>query len=305
MRVLITGGAGFIGSHLVDFYLREGAEVVVVDNLITGSRENLSDHKRLTLVEEDVSGKLSVTGPFDLIFHLASPASPKDYLRLPIETLRTGSVGTINTLELARSCRARYILASTSEVYGDPQVHPQEESYFGNVNPVGPRSVYDEAKRFAEAVTFAYQRKYGLKTTIIRIFNTYGPRMKKEDGRAIPTFFAQALRNEPITVFGDGNQTRSFCYIDDLIRGMVGLTRIDHPGPINLGNPDEYRIIELATMIKEITNSASPITFAPPLEDDPRRRCPDISLVRSLIGWQPEIPLKEGLRRYYEWIRDI
>ncbi|HID32292.1 MAG TPA: SDR family oxidoreductase [bacterium (Candidatus Stahlbacteria)] len=304
MRILATGGAGFIGSHVVEYYLKQGFDVVVVDNLSTGSRENLPSHKSLRFIEADITEDLELDGPFDLIYHLASPASPRDYLRLPIETLKVGSIGTINTLRLARRFQAKYILASTSEVYGDPEVHPQDESYFGNVNPIGPRSVYDEAKRFAEAVTASYRREFGIKTMIIRIFNTYGPRMKKGDGRAIPTFVDQALGSKPITVYGDGSQTRSFCYIDDLISGMVRLAEVDHPGPVNLGNPDEFPIIELAHLVKELTGSKSPITFSPLPQDDPKRRCPDITLASKLTGWRPQVPLREGLKHYIEWIRN-
>lgn len=305
MRILITGGAGFIGSHLTDYYLKKGAEVIVIDNLITGKKENLPDHPNLKFIKSDINDKIEVKGQIDYIFNLASPASPKDYLEFPIETMRTGSIGTINTLDLARDLETRYILASTSEIYGDPLVHPQSESYLGNVNPIGPRSVYDEAKRFAEAITSGYRRKYGLETTIIRIFNTYGPRMKKDDGRAIPTFVDQALKNIPITIYGDGSQTRSFCYIDDLIDGIVEIAQTKHPGPINLGNPDEFTIKELADLVIKLTRSQSRFEYQDLPQDDPKRRCPDISLVRTLVGWQPRIMLEDGLREYVEWIKNI
>ncbi|HIE06143.1 MAG TPA: SDR family oxidoreductase [bacterium (Candidatus Stahlbacteria)] len=305
MRILITGGAGFIGSHLAEYYLNKNEDVVVIDNLITGKKENLPEDPKLNFIKADINDNPKIDGPFDIIFHLASPASPKDYLDFPIETMTTGSIGTINTLEWARDFECRYIFASTSEVYGDPSVHPQDESYFGNVNPIGPRSVYDEAKRFGEAITSAYRRRYGLKTTIIRIFNTYGPRMKKTDGRAVPTFVEQAIKDKSITIFGDGSQTRSFCYIDDLIRAIIKISQIDHPGPVNLGNPTEYTILELAKLIIKLTNSKSKITYQSLPEDDPQRRCPDIKLAQSLIDWQPQVSLEDGLKRYVGWVKNI
>uniref|UniRef100_A0A7V3RI09 SDR family oxidoreductase n=1 Tax=candidate division WOR-3 bacterium TaxID=2052148 RepID=A0A7V3RI09_UNCW3 len=308
MKVLITGGAGFIGSHLLDYYLNKGAEVIVVDNLITGKEENIISHKenkRFRFLRHDICEPLPIKEKIDLLLHFASPASPLDYLKYPIETMKTASIGTVNMLEFARSSDAKFILASTSEVYGDPLVHPQVEEYWGNVNPVGIRSVYDEGKRFAEAITIAYHRKFKLKIGIARIFNTYGERMRPGDGRVIPTFIEQALKNEPITIFGDGNQTRSFCYISDLIRGITRLAEIDYPMPINLGNPKEFTIIELARKIKELCNSNSEFTFKPLPEDDPHRRNPDITKARKILGWEPEIELDEGLRRVIDWFRII
>ncbi|HEY3020389.1 MAG TPA: UDP-glucuronic acid decarboxylase family protein [Solirubrobacteraceae bacterium] len=299
---LVTGGAGFLGSHLCDELLRRGHRVICVDNLETGSLANIA-HIR---VPEFVHLNLDIIEPYhvdegvDFVYHLASPASPIDYLRLPLHTLKVGSYGTHHTLGLAKKHRARFLLASTSEVYGDPQVHPQRESYWGHVNPIGPRGVYDEAKRYAEALTMAYHRQQGVDTAIIRIFNTYGPRMRPHDGRAIPTFLRQALQDRPITVFGDGSQTRSFCYVDDLIRGMIALAESGHHQPVNIGNPDEFTLLELAEAVVAVTESGSEIVFEALPTDDPQVRQPDISLARELLGWQPEVTLREGLRRTIE-----
>ena len=307
MRVLLTGVAGFIGSHLADRLLAEGHEVVGLDNFLTGSRDNIAHlmgHPRFTLVEQDVSQPLEVDGPFDAVLHFASPASPNPlspygYPNLPIETLRVGSLGTFHTLDVARRFGARYMLASTSEVYGDPQVHPQPETYWGHVNPVGERAVYDEAKRFAEALTMAYHRKYGLDTRIVRIFNTYGPRMRLDDGRVIPNFIGQALRGEPLTIYGDGSQTRSFCYIDDLVEGILRLLEVREPYPVNLGNPREMTVLELAHTINRLVGNKAGVTFFPERrqEGDPNRRCPDITKARTLLRWEPQVDLEEGLTR--------
>ncbi|MER3417110.1 MAG: NAD-dependent dehydratase [Gemmataceae bacterium] len=306
MRVVITGGAGFIGSHLCDRFLADGHEVICVDNFITGRRENiehLTAHPRFQLIEHNISHPLHLDGPVDAVLHFASPASPGDYLRHPIPTLKVGSLGTHNTLGLAKAKGARYLLASTSEVYGDPEVHPQREEYWGHVNPIGVRGVYDEAKRFAEALTMAYHRYHGLNTHIVRIFNTYGPRMRLDDGRALPNFMAQALRGDPLTVYGDGSQTRSFCYIDDLVEGIVRLLHLDYAGPVNLGNPNEVSILDFAKEIIELTGSQSPIVFAPLPEDDPRVRRPDISLARKLLNWEPRTDRREGLARTLAYFR--
>lgn len=307
MKILITGGAGFIGSHLVDYYLAKGDEVIVVDNLITGQEKNIKHHsgdKKFKFLNTDVCSLGRIDMSIDFIFHLASPASPFDYLKYPIETMQTASVGTINMLELALNKKAKFILASTSEVYGDPLVHPQKEDYWGNVNPIGLRSVYDEGKRFAEAITMAYHRKYNLEIGIVRIFNTYGERMRSGDGRVIPTFINQALKNEPMTIFGDGNQTRSFCYISDLIRGIVELTRTDYSMPVNLGNPIEFTVIELAQKIKKLCNSKSPFVFQTLPEDDPHRRKPDITRAKELLKWEPEVDLETGLIKLIEWFKN-
>ena len=304
MRAVVTGGAGFLGSHLCERLLDEGYEVVCIDNFLTGSAENLAHlvgRDGFSIVRSDVSEYIHVTGPVDAVLHFASPASPIDYLKLPIHTLKVGSIGTLHALGLAMEKGARFLLASTSESYGDPLVHPQPESYWGNVNPVGPRGVYDEAKRFAEAMTMAYRRTHGLDTGIVRIFNTFGPRMRPNDGRAIPAFIGQALAGEPITVAGDGRQTRSICYVDDLIEGIYRLLRSDQTGPVNIGNPHEIAVLDLATWIKELTGSASPVTFIPRPEDDPRVRRPDITLARSTLGWEPRVPIEEGLRRTIDW----
>ena len=296
---LVTGGAGFLGSHLCDELLRRGHRVICVDNLETGSLKNVehirSPEFRFELL--DIVQPYFVDEHVDIVYHLASPASPIDYLRLPLHTLKVGSHGTHHSLGLAKRHRARFLLASTSEVYGDPQVHPQPETYWGHVNPIGPRGVYDEAKRYAEALTMAYHRQQGVDTAIIRIFNTYGPRMRPHDGRAIPTFMRQALQSRPITVFGDGSQTRSFCYVDDLIRGMIALAESGQVGPINIGNPNEFTLLQLAETIIEVTGSDSEIVFEALPTDDPQVRRPDIGLARDLLGWEPEIELRDGLER--------
>jgi dTDP-glucose 4,6-dehydratase len=296
---LVTGGAGFLGSHLCDFLLDQGHRVVCVDNLDTGSLQNI-EHIRtddFLFVNHDLTEAFSFEEPVDLVFHLASPASPIDYLRLPLHTLKVGSYGTHHMLGLAKLKRARFLLASTSEVYGDPQVHPQPETYWGNVNPIGPRGVYDEAKRYAEALTMAYHRQQGVDTCIVRIFNTYGPRMRPNDGRAIPTFIRQALENKPLTVFGDGSQTRSFCYVDDLIRGLYGLATSGEHLPVNIGNPIEKTLLELAEAVIEVTGSASEIVFEALPVDDPQVRQPDITRAQQLLGWEPTVELEEGLQR--------
>ena len=303
MRVVLTGGAGFIGSHLVDRLLAEGAHVLCLDTLLTGRRENLRhiDDPRFEFRQHDVTTHIDVDGPVDYVLHFASAASPVDYLAHPIKTLKAGALGTWVTLGLARAKGARFLIASTSEVYGDPQVAPQPETYWGNVNPVGPRGCYDEAKRFAEAMTMAYNRQHGVNTAIVRIFNSYGPSMRPDDGRVIPSFVAQALRGDPITVFGDGTQTRSFCYVTDLVDGIVRLMRTDAHDPVNLGNPHEITVLECARLILRLTRSASPIVFKPLPQDDPTRRCPDITRARTLLGWEPVVPLDEGLARTIEW----
>ena len=299
---LVTGGAGFLGSHLCDELLGRGHRVICVDNFETGSLANI-EHIRVpefVYVQKDIIEPYFVDEPVDFVYHLASPASPIDYLRLPLHTLKVGSYGTHHTLGLAKQHRARFLIASTSEVYGDPQVHPQPESYWGHVNPIGPRGVYDEAKRYAEALVMAYHRYQGVDTAIMRIFNTYGPRMRPHDGRAIPTFLRQALQDRPITVFGEGSQTRSFCYVDDLIRGMILLAESGEHQPVNIGNPDEFTLLELANAVIEITASRSEIVFEALPTDDPQVRQPDISLAKQLLGWEPEIDLREGLRRTIE-----
>ncbi len=304
MKVLITGGAGFIGSHFCDRFLADGHAVACVDNFITGRRANIAhllSKSAFELVEHDISKPLELAGPIDVILHFASPASPIDYLKLPIQTLKVGSLGTLNALGIAKVKRAKFLLASTSEVYGDPHVHPQPETYWGHVNPVGPRGVYDEAKRFAEALTMAYHRIHSIDTRIVRIFNTYGPRMRMEDGRAIPAFITQALRGEPITAFGDGSQTRSFGYIDDLVEGITRLLQAPYHDPVNIGNPEEYTILQLAQRVIELTKSASQVTFRPLPQDDPKQRCPDIGLAKRLLQWQPKTLLMDGLRRTVEW----
>ena len=306
MRILVTGGAGFIGSHLCDRFLRDGHEVVCVDNFLTGSRANiahLAANRAFRLIEHDISKPLAIDGPIDAILHFASPASPIDYLNLPIQTLKVGSLGTLNGLGIAKAKQARFLLASTSEVYGDPNIHPQPESYWGHVNPVGPRGVYDEAKRFAEAMTMAYHREHQVATRIVRIFNTYGPRMRMQDGRAIPAFITQALRGEPITVFGQGTQTRSFCYVDDLVEGIVRLLQSDYAGPMNIGNPEEYTILQLAQRIIEATKSSSRIVYQPLPQDDPKQRCPDIAAATRILKWQVTTPLAAGLPKTVAWFR--
>ena len=295
---IVTGGAGFLGSHLCDRLLGEGHRVLCVDNLDTGTLENI-EHIRgpdFAFLQHDMIGHLEVDEPVDYVFHLASPASPIDYLRLPLHTLKVGSYGTHNALGLAKRHRARFMLASTSEVYGDPKEHPQSETYWGHVNPIGPRGVYDEAKRYAEALTMAYHRQQGVDTHIVRIFNTYGPRMRPHDGRAIPTFLRQALEDKPLTVFGAGDQTRSFCYVSDLIEGFLRLIDSDQHEPVNIGNPGEFTILELAQVILRVTGSRSEIVFEALPQDDPTVRRPDISLARRLLGWEPTIGLEEGLR---------
>ncbi|MCW3024802.1 MAG: NAD-dependent epimerase/dehydratase [Solirubrobacterales bacterium] len=297
---LVTGGAGFLGSHLCDELLARGNRVICVDNLETGSLANIEhirDPERFMHLGIDIIEPYLVDEPVDFVYHLASPASPIDYLRLPLHTLKVGSYGTHHTLGLAKAKRARFLIASTSEVYGDPLEHPQPESYWGHVNPIGPRGVYDEAKRYAEALTMAYHRQQGVDTSIVRIFNTYGSRMRPHDGRAIPTFLRQALANRPITVFGDGSQTRSFCFVSDLIRGLIALAESGYHNPVNVGNPDEFSLLELADAVRELTGSASEIIYEALPVDDPKQRKPDITLARELLGWSPEVPLREGLQR--------
>ena len=306
MRILITGGAGFIGSHLCDRFLKDGHQVLCVDNFITGSEANLAPFQgrpAFQLTRHDITKPLEPEGPVDYVLHFASPASPIDYLKYPIQTLKVGSLGTLNALGIAKARRAKFLLASTSEVYGDPQVHPQAETYWGHVNPVGPRGVYDEAKRFAESATMAYRGEHGVDTRIIRIFNTYGPRMRPNDGRAIPTFIRQALASEPLTAFGDGSQTRSFCYVDDLVEGIVRLMQSDGAEPVNVGNPGEYTILQLAQQIKALTGSRSEIVFKPLPQDDPKVRCPDITRARQLLKWEPRVSLTDGLTRTIAWFR--
>ena len=296
---VVTGGAGFLGSHLCEYLLAQGHSVVCVDNLETATLQNI-EHIRnadFAFVNHDVMERIDIPGDVDLVFHLASPASPIDYLRLPLHTLKVGSYGTHNALGLAKFKRARFLLASTSEVYGDPKVHPQPETYWGNVNPIGPRGVYDEAKRYAEALTMAYHRQQGVDTVIARIFNTYGPRMRPHDGRAIPTFIRQALAGQPLTIFGDGTQTRSFCYVDDLIRGLYLLATSAEHMPVNMGNPNEFTLLELANVVLEATGSKSEIVYEALPEDDPQVRQPDITRARQILGWEPEVSLAEGLRR--------
>ena len=307
MRVLVTGGAGFIGSHLSDRLIADGHTVICIDNFITGSASNivhLRANPSFQLIEHDISKPIEPDGTIDFIFHFASPASPIDYLKLPIQTLKVGSLGTLNALGIAKAKGCKFLLASTSEVYGDPQVHPQVETYWGHVNPVGPRGVYDEAKRFAEAMTMAYHRHHGIDTRIVRIFNTYGPRMRVEDGRAIPAFLSQALRGEPLTAFGDGSQTRSFCYVDDLVEGIVRLAHSGYHDPVNLGNPEEYTILQLAERIIALTQSKSRVVFRPLPQDDPKQRCPNISVAkRELNGWAQKTQLSDGLPKTIAWFR--
>ena len=303
-RAVVTGGAGFLGSHLCEQLLERGVEVVCLDNFLTGSPDNvlhLMEHPGFRLVRCDVTDFLHVPGPVDLVLHFASPASPLDYLKMPIETLKVGSLGTLHTLGLAREKGARYVLASTSEVYGDPLQHPQTEEYWGNVNPVGPRGVYDEAKRFSEALTTAYRTSKGTDTGIVRIFNTYGPRMRADDGRAIPAFVGQALDGRPLTVAGDGSQTRSICFVDDTVAGILAMALSDQPGPINIGNPDELSMLRLAEWIVELTGSSSPIEYIDLPVDDPKVRRPDTTRAERLLGWQPRVPSEEGLRRTVDW----
>lgn len=295
---LVTGGAGFLGSHLSDHLLERGHRVICVDNLDTGSLQNVEHirDERFRFLHHDLTQPLFVEEPIDFVYHLASPASPIDYARLPLHTLKVGSYGTHHMLGLAKFKRARFLLASTSEVYGDPQIHPQSEDYWGHVNPIGPRGVYDEAKRYAEALTMAYHRQQGLNTCIARIFNTFGSKMRPHDGRAIPTFLRQAVQDKPLTVFGDGSQTRSFCYVDDLVRGFVLLAESEVHLPVNLGNPDEYTLLELAKTVIEVTESRSEIVFEALPTDDPQVRQPDITRAKQLLGWEPEVGLREGLK---------
>jgi dTDP-glucose 4,6-dehydratase len=296
---LVTGGAGFLGSHLCDRLLAKGHRVICIDNLDTGSLNNI-EHIRgpeFRFQQLDITSHYSIDEPVDFVYHMASPASPIDYARLPLHTLKVGAYGTHNTLGLAKAKRARFLLASTSEVYGDPLVHPQPETYWGNVNPIGPRGVYDEAKRYAEALTMAYLRQQGVDTCIVRIFNTFGPRMRPHDGRAVPTFLRQALTDKPLTVFGDGSQTRSFCFVDDLVRGLIALTESDVHEPVNIGNPDEMSLLDMAKTVVELTESRSEIVFEALPVDDPQVRQPDFTRARDLLGWEPEIDLREGLSR--------
>ena len=307
-RALITGGAGFLGSHLCELFLANGHEVVCMDNFITGNPANITHlmgRDGFEFVKYDVTNYIHCDGPIDYVLHFASPASPIDYLEKPIQTLKVGSLGTHKTLGVAKDKKARYLIASTSEVYGDPLVHPQKEDYWGNVNPVGPRGVYDEAKRFAEAMTMAYHRFHGVDTRIVRIFNTYGPRMRVMDGRVVPAFISQALRGEPMTVFGDGSQTRSFCYVTDLIEGIYRLLMSDETNPTNIGNPSEMTVLQFAEEIKRLTGTSSPIEFKPLPEDDPKIRKPDISKARALFNWEPVVPLEEGLSKTIEYFRTV
>ncbi|MCM8822297.1 MAG: SDR family oxidoreductase [Candidatus Omnitrophica bacterium] len=308
MKNLIIGGAGFLGSHLCDALLNRGDEVICIDNFITGSAKNiehLRDNRNFHFIEADIIAldieKLNLPFSADIIFHLASPASPKDYVRFPLETLKVNSIGTEKCLNLALKLGAKFLFTSTSEVYGDPLESPQKETYWGNVNPVGPRSMYDEGKRYAEALIMTYHRIYRIKTYIPRIFNTYGPRMRLDDGRVIPNFIFQALNKKPLTIYGDGKQTRSFCYVDDLIKGLLLLVETDYHMPVNIGNPGEFTIIELANKINDITGSNLPFEFLPPVVDDPRKRRPDISLAKKLLGWTPAVKLEEGLRKTFEF----
>ncbi|PSQ76768.1 MAG: NAD-dependent dehydratase [Bacteroidetes bacterium QH_7_62_13] len=307
-RTLITGGAGFLGSHLCDRFIEEGHEVICMDNLITGDTANIEHlfelgQDRFRFIEYDVTDYIHVNGELDYVLHFASPAAPDDYLRLPIQTLKVGALGTHKALGLAKAKDARLLLASTSEVYGDPQVHPQPEDYWGNVNPIGQRGVYDEAKRFAEALAMAYNRYHGVETRIVRIFNTYGPRMRIDDGRALPTFMSQALRGDPLTVYGDGSQTRAFCYVDDLVEGIYRLLMSEEGRPVNIGNPDEITIQEFAEEIIEVTGSDSPITHEELPEDDPEVRQPDISRAKEILDWEPTVDRREGLRRTLDYFR--
>lgn len=307
-RVLITGAAGFLGSHLCDRFIREGYEVIGMDNLITGDLKNI-EHlmplKAFQFYHHDVSRFVHVSGPLDEILHFASPASPIDYLKIPIQTLKVGSLGIHNLLGLAKEKKARLLIASTSEVYGDPMVHPQTEEYWGNVNPVGPRGVYDEAKRFQEAITMAYHTYHGLETRIVRIFNTYGPRMRLNDGRVLPAFIGQALRGEDLTIFGDGSQTRSFCYVDDLIEGIYRLLKSDYAGPVNIGNPAEITIKQFAEEIIKLTGTNQKIVYKPLPKDDPKQRQPDISLARKLLNWEPKVTRAEGLKITYDYFKSL
>ncbi len=307
MRILVTGGAGFLGSHLCDYLIEKNHDVICIDNLITGNVENISHlmgHERFRFIRYDVTEYIFIPGRLDAILHFASPASPVDYLEYPIQTLKVGSLGTHKALGLAREKGARFLLASTSEVYGDPLIHPQTEEYWGNVNPIGPRGVYDEAKRFAEAISMAYHRTHGVEVRIVRIFNTYGPRMRMNDGRVVPNFIKQALCGEPITVYGDGSQTRSFCYWSDLVEGIYRLLLSDADGPVNIGNPAEHTILQFAQRIIELTGSSSQIIHKKLPEDDPKVRRPDITRARKILGWEPKVALDEGLTRTIDYFRD-
>jgi dTDP-glucose 4,6-dehydratase len=306
LRAVITGGAGFLGSHLCDYLIERGWDVLSIDNLITGNDGNvahLTRHPRFRMMRHDVSQYIDVAGPVDYVLHFASPASPVDYLKLPIQTLKVGALGTHNALGLALAKQAKYLMASTSECYGDPQISPQPETYWGHVNPIGPRGVYDEAKRFAEAMVMAYHRFHGVDTHIVRIFNTYGPRMRLNDGRALPNFVFQALTSQPITVYGDGHQTRSFCYVSDLVEGIYRLMNSDEHEPVNIGNPEEITILEFAERIRALLGSDMPIVFKPLPQDDPKQRCPDITKARRLLGWEPKVNLDEGLRLTLDFFR--
>jgi len=306
MKILLTGGAGFIGSHLCDFLIKKGHSVICIDNLITGKKENirhLLENPNFKFIQHDVTKQIRLKESIDYVLHFASPASPVDYLKYPIKTLKVGSLGTHNALGIAKKYKAKFMLASTSEVYGDPEVNPQPETYWGNVNPIGPRGVYDEAKRFAEAITLAYHRKHKIDTKIVRIFNTHGERMRKNDGRAIPNFVEQALKDEPLTVYGDGSQTRSFCYISDMIDGIYKLMNSSLNEPVNIGNPDEITILELANKIIELTNSKSKIAYKPLPADDPKVRRPDITKAKTKLNWHPKVKLEEGLKRTIKWFR--
>jgi dTDP-glucose 4,6-dehydratase len=312
MRVLITGGAGFLGSHLCDRFLAEGHQVIAMDNLLTGSTaniEHLAGNENFLFIKHDVTNYIYVEGPLDAVLHFASPASPIDYLEFPIPTLKVGALGTHKALGLAKDKNARFLLASTSEIYGDPLIHPQTEDYWGNVNPIGPRGVYDEAKRFAEAMTMAYHRYHNVDTRIVRIFNTYGPRMRQEDGRVVPNFIAQALRGDPITVYGDGTRTRSFCYVKDLVDGIYRLLLSNETDPVNIGNPNEMTIVEFAQKIIELTHSSSKISFVEPtdmrIKDDPKVRRPDITKARRILNWEPKVSIEVGLSNAIEYFRPL
>ncbi len=308
MRIVVTGGAGFIGSHLTDRLLAEGHRVIVIDNFVTGSRRNLAQHEKneaLTIIEHDISKPIFLGDRIDRIFHLASPASPIDYQKLPIQTLKVGALGTHNMLGMAKLQKARILLASTSEVYGDPLEHPQKETYWGNVNPVGPRGCYDEAKRYAEAIMMAYHTYHQVDTQIVRIFNTYGPRMRLNDGRVVPAFISQALAGEPLTIFGDGSQTRSFCYVSDLVDGLIRLMEKGDHQPVNIGNPVEITILEFAERIRDLFGKGCTIAYRPLPADDPKRRKPDITRARTLLGWEPKVPLAEGLAKTVAWAKEV
>ncbi len=308
MRIVITGAAGFLGSHLVDYFIKRGDEVVGIDNLITGNLENIDhikDGDKFVFYKYDVTNFIYITGKVDYVLHFASPASPVDYLKYPIQTLKVGAMGTHNALGLAKAKGAKFLLASTSEVYGDPLINPQVEEYWGNVNPIGVRGVYDESKRYAESLTMAYHRYHKLDTRIVRIFNTYGPRMRPYDGRVIPNFINQALENKPLTVYGDGSQTRSFCYVSDLIEGIARLMEVDYHLPVNIGNPNEIKIIDFAKKIIEITGSSSSIEYKPLPQDDPKRRRPNIDLAKQLLGWEPKVSLEEGLKKTIDYFKRL